>query len=329
MKSFIMKIFPIVLIMVIVQFSIVESECFAQEKSGKYTIVIHGGAGTISKDLPDSVKNAYTDALKYALKIGQDILSKGGKSIDAVEAVIQYFETDPKFNAGIGAVFTSDGKHELDACVMEGQDLSTGAVAGVKHIAHPIELARLVMEKTPHVLFAGEGADQLGKKFGLKWVPNSYYDTPSRKEAWEKWKAKMDKEKHGTVGCVCLDQYGNIAAGTSTGGLTGKMPGRVGDSPICGAGTYANNKTCGISGSGTGELFIRNNVAFNISAFMEYKGMTLHQAEDEMIHHVLKPGDGGVIGVDKDGNYAFSFNTEGMFRGVATSTGVFEVKIWE
>jgi beta-aspartyl-peptidase (threonine type) len=212
---------------------------------------------------------------------------------------------------------------------MEGQDLSTGAVAGVKHIAHPIELARLVMEKTPHVLFAGEGADQLGKKFGLKWVPNSYFDTPSRKEAWEKWKARMDKEKHGTVGCVCLDEYGNIAAGTSTGGLTGKMPGRVGDSPICGAGTYANNNTCGISGTGTGELFIRHNVAFNISALMEYKGMSLKGAEDEIINHTLKPGDGGVIGVDKYGNYAFSFNTEGMFRGVATSTGVFEVKIWQ
>jgi L-asparaginase / beta-aspartyl-peptidase len=306
-----------------------EDLTFAQVRTNKYTIVIHGGAGTISKNLPDNIKKDYTDALAHALKIGKDILAKGGKSIDAVEAVIQYFETDPKFNAGIGAVFTSDGKHELDACVMEGQDLSTGAVAGVKHIAHPIELARLVMEKTPHVLFAGEGADQLGKKFGLKWVPNSYFDTPSRKEAWEKWKARMDKEKHGTVGCVCLDEYGNIAAGTSTGGLTGKMPGRVGDSPICGAGTYANNKTCGISGTGTGELFIRHNVAFNISALMEYKGMSLKGAEDEIIHHVLKPGDGGVIGVDKNGNYAFSFNTEGMFRGVATSTGVFEVKIWE
>ena len=199
----------------------------------------------------------------------------------------------------------------------------------MKNIAHPIELARLVMEKTRHVLFAGEGADQLGKKYGLKWVDNSYFYTPHRKEAWERWKERMDKEKHGTVGCVCLDEYGNIAAGTSTGGLTGKMPGRVGDSPICGAGTYANNKTCGISGTGTGELFIRNNVAFNISALMEYKGMTLQQAEDEMIHNRLKPDDGGVIGVDKDGNYAFSFNTEGMFRGVATSTGKFEVKIWE
>ena len=316
-------------LIIIFSLTLSNTNTFAQKRSGKYTIVIHGGAGTISKNLPDSVKKAYTDALAHALTIGEKILAKGGKSIDAVEAVIQYFETDPKFNAGIGAVFTSDGKHELDACVMEGQDLSTGAVAGVKHIAHPIKLARLVMEKTPHVLFAGEGADQLGKKLGLKWVKNSYFDTPHRREAWEKWKARMDKEKHGTVGCVCLDEYGNIAAGTSTGGLTGKMPGRVGDSPLVGDGTYANNKTCGISGTGTGELFIRHNVAFNISALMEYKGMTLQQAEDEIIHHVLKPGDGGVIGVDKDGNYAFSFNTEGMFRGVATSTGKFEIKIWE
>jgi beta-aspartyl-peptidase (threonine type) len=329
MKSFTLVMLASIFLMFSLQSFTNEDLTFSQAKTNKYTIVIHGGAGTISKDLPDDIKKAYTDALAHALKIGQDILAKGGKSIDAVEAVIQYFETDPKFNAGIGAVFTSDGKHELDACVMEGEDLSTGAVAGVKHIAHPIELARLVMEKTPHVLFAGEGADQLGKKFGLKWVPNSYFDTPSRKEAWEKWKARMDKEKHGTVGCVCLDEYGNIAAGTSTGGLTGKMPGRVGDSPICGAGTYANNNTCGISGTGTGELFIRHNVAFNISALMEYKGMSLKGAEDEIIHHTLKPGDGGVIGVDKYGNYAFSFNTEGMFRGVATSTGVFEVKIWQ
>jgi beta-aspartyl-peptidase (threonine type) len=329
MKSFTLRIFA--LMFLIISFLLFTNEDFtySQTRSNKYTIVIHGGAGTISKNLPDSVKKAYTDALAHALTIGKDILVKGGKSIDAVEAVIQYFETDPKFNSGIGAVYTSDGKHELDACVMEGQDLSTGAVAGVKHIAHPIKLARLVMEKTPHVLFAGEGADLLGKKFGLKWVDNSYFDTPHRKKAWEQWKAKMDKEKHGTVGCVCLDEYGNIAAGTSTGGLTGKMPGRVGDSPICGAGTYANNKTCGISGTGTGELYIRHNLAFNISALMEYKGYALQQAEDEMIHRRLKPGDGGVIGVDKDGNYAFSFNTQGMFRGVATSTGVFEVKIWE
>lgn len=329
MKSFTLRIFA--LMFLIISFLLFTNEDFtySQTRSNKYTIVIHGGAGTISKNLPDSVKKAYTDALAHALTIGKDILVKGGKSIDAVEAVIQYFETDPKFNSGIGAVYTSDGKHELDACVMEGQDLSIGAVAGVKHIAHPIKLARLVMEKTPHVLFAGEGADLLGKKFGLKWVDNSYFDTPHRKKAWEQWKAKMDKEKHGTVGCVCLDEYGNIAAGTSTGGLTGKMPGRVGDSPICGAGTYANNKTCGISGTGTGELYIRHNLAFNISALMEYKGYALQQAEDEMIHRRLKPGDGGVIGVDKDGNYAFSFNTQGMFRGVATSTGVFEVKIWE
>lgn len=329
MRPAILKDSVLFFLIIILTFFLTNTSTFTQERSDKYTIVIHGGAGTISKDLPDSVKKAYTDALTHALTIGKDILAKGGKSIDAVEAVIQYFETDPKFNAGVGAVFTSDGKHELDACVMEGQNLSTGAVAGVKHIAHPIRLAKLVMEKTRHVLFAGKGADELGKGFGLKWVKNSYFDTPHRKAAWERWKAKMDKKKHGTVGCVCLDEYGNIAAGTSTGGLTGKMPGRVGDSPICGAGTYANNKTCGISGTGTGELFIRHNVAFNISALMEYKGMTLQQAEDEMIHYKLKPGDGGVIGVDKDGNFAFSFNTQGMFRGVATSTGKFEVKIWK
>lgn len=329
MKIFYMKSFTIFSLLLLILFTAGGNYSNARAQSRKYTIVIHGGAGTIDKSLPDSVKQAYLNSLQLALQIGKSILANGGKSIDAVEAVLRYFENDPKFNSGIGAVFTSAGTHELDASIMRGEDLSTGAVAGVKHIAHPITLARMVMEKTPHVLFAGEGADELGKNLGMEWVENSYFDTPHRKAQWEKYKERMDKEKHGTVGCVALDQYGNIAAGTSTGGMTGKMPGRVGDSPLINAGTYANNKTCGVSCTGTGELFIRNTVAFNVSALMEYKGLTLQQAADEMIHNRLKPGDGGLIAVDKDGNYAFSFNSTGMFRGVATSTGKVEVKIWE
>jgi L-asparaginase / beta-aspartyl-peptidase len=300
---------------------------FSTNKSRKYTIVIHGGAGTISKSLPDSVKNSYIDVLNHALQIGQKILENGGTSLDAVEKVIRYFENDSKFNAGLGAVYTSLGTHELDAAVMDGKDLSTGAVTVVRHIKHPISLARIVMEKSRHVLFAGRGAEEFALQQGVQLVPNNYFDTPER---YEQWKVANNLENvHGTVGCVALDSYGNLAAGTSTGGLTNKMPGRVGDSPLINDGTYANNKTCAVSCTGTGELFIRNTVAFNVSALMEYKGYTLKQAADEMIYNRLKPGDGGLIAVDKDGNYTTPFNTSGMFRGVATSSGVFEVSIWK
>ena len=310
-------------------FTSLNSDTIAQNKTNKnYTIVIHGGAGYISKDIPDSTKNTYLKSLKIALSIGKNILAKGGKSIDAVEQVIRYMEDNPNFNAGKGAVFTAKGTHELDASIMDGKDLSTGAVAGVTIIKHPITLARKVKEKTKHVLLAGPGADQFGREVGVEIVNNHYFDTPRRLKNWKKRHNKKI-EKHGTVGCVAIDIYGNIAAGTSTGGLSDKMHGRVGDSPLINAGTYANNKTCGVSATGIGELFIRNTVAFNISALMEYKGYTLKQAADEMIHKRLKPGSGGIIAVDKDGNYVFSFNTLGMFRGVANSKGLFEVKIWK
>lgn len=296
--------------------------------NSKFTIVIHGGAGFISKDIPDSTKNEYLNSLKKALTIGKNILANGGKSIDAVEQVIRYMEDNPNFNSGKGAVFTAIGTHELDASIMDGKDLSTGAVAGVTIIKNPISLARKVKEKTKHVLLSGPGADQFGKEVGVEIVDNHYFDTPKRLKNWEKRHNKKI-DKHGTVGCVALDIFGNIAAGTSTGGISDKMHGRVGDSPLINAGTYANNKTCGVSATGVGELFIRNTVAFNISALMEYKGFTLKQATDEMIHKRLEPGTGGIISVDKDGNYSLSFNTPGMFRGVANSKGLFEVKIWE
>ncbi len=305
------------------------SVTIAQDKpSKKFTIVIHGGAGFISKDIPDSIKKDYLNSLKIALSIGRNILAEGGKSIDAVEQVIRYMEDNPNFNSGKGAVFTVKGTHELDASIMDGKDLSTGAVAGVTIIKHPITLARKVKEKTKHVLLAGPGADQFGKEIGVEIVDNHYFDTPRRLKNWKK-RHKKKTDKHGTVGAVAIDMYGNIAAGTSTGGTSDKMYGRVGDSPLINAGTYANNKTCGVSATGIGELFIRNTVAFNVSALMEYKGYTLKQAADEMIHKRLKPGTGGIIAVDKDGNYVFSFNTPGMFRGVANSKGLFEVKIWE
>ena len=299
----------------------------AQQENNKYTIVIHGGAGYFSKDSPEEFKQQYINDLTTALNIGKDILSKGGNSIDAVEKVINYLEDNILFNSGRGAVFTSDGKHELDASIMQGKDLSTGAVAGVTIIKNPISLARLVMEKTPHVLFAGKGADELGIELGVDIVPNSYFHDSTNYQDW--LKSKLPKQQGETVGCVALDKYGNITAGTSTGGRQNKMPGRVGDSPLINAGTYANNKTCGVSATGVGELFIRNTVAFNISALMEYKGYTLKQACDEMIYNRLPENSGGIIAIDKDGNVEMPFNTYSMMRAVANDKGVFKIEIWK
>ncbi len=298
---------------------------FSQEPNGKYTIVIDGGAGSLDPNLDEAGKQAYLNSLTTALNIGKKILEEGGSSLDAVEQVVKYLEDDSLFNAGRGAVFTSAGTIELDASIMDGRDLSTGAVAGVTVIKNPISLARLVMEKTQHVLFAGTGADELGKKLEVEIVDPSYFFVHKR---YEELKKMIEKIK-GTSGCVAIDQFGNITAGTSTGGRTGKIPGRVGDSPLINAGTYANNKTCGVSGTGIGELFIKNTVAFNISALMEYKGYSLEEAANEMIYNRLPDNSGGIIAVDKNYNYILEFNTESMLRGVATSDGIFEVKIWK
>ena len=305
----------------------IDSESALQLKNqNKYTIVIHGGVGTISKDMPDSIKQDYLKSLFEALTIGKTILLNGGRSLDAVEQVVKFLEDDPRFNAGKGAVYTSDGTHELDASIMDGRDLSCGAVAGVKTIKNPISLARLVMEKTPHVLLANEGADKFGSLINVKIVPNNYFDTPRRFEQWQK---SINKNTKGTVGCVALDIFGNLAAATSTGGVGNKMPGRVGDTPIIGAGTYANNETCAVSCSGKGELFIKHSVAYNVSALMMYKDYSLRDATEEMIYKNITQGDGGLIAVDKDGNYVVVYNTNAMFRGAANSEGKFEIKIWE
>ena len=309
-----MFFFVIISLFFALQFACAAKEKIYSHRTNKYTIVIHGGAGTISKDLPDSVKQAYIKSLKEALNIGKDILAKGGTSLDACEKVIRFFESDPKFNAGIGAVYTSAGTHEMDASIMNGKDLSCGAVAGVEHVPHPISLARLVMEKTPHVLLAYQGAEKFAEQMGIKLVPQSYFDTHERLKQLKEYQKKLEEGKHGTVGCVALDEFGNLAAATSTGGMTNKMPGRIGDSPLIGDGTYANNKTCAVSCTGWGEKF---------------KGMSLKDAADQIIYKVLIPGDGGLIAVDKNGNYVMPFSTSGMFRGAATSTGMFEVKIWK
>lgn len=298
---------------------------FSQEPNGKYTIVIHGGAGAMDQNMEESSKDVYLKSLTKALNIGKEILEKGGSSLDAVEQVVRFLEDDSLFNAGRGAVFTAEGKNELDASIMDGRDLSSGAVAGVTIIKNPISLARLVMEKTQHVLFAANGADELGKQLGVEIVEPSYFFVFERYQELK----KMQEKIKGTVGCVAIDHYGNIAAGTSTGGRTGKMPGRVGDSPLINAGTYANNKTCGVSATGIGELFIKNTACYQVSALMEFKGYSLKQAVDEIIFNVLPKGSGGIIAVDKNYNYEFLFNTSSMMRGVATSDEVFEVKIWK
>lgn len=324
MKIFLRNKISSLLLLLIILTSI-PAKINGQQPNGKYTIVIHGGAGSMDPNMEESSKQLYLKSLTSALTIGKDILVEGGSSLDAVEQVIKFLEDDSLFNAGRGAVFTSAGTNELDASIMDGRDLSSGAVAGVTIIKNPISLARLVKEKTSHVLFAGKGADELGVDLGVEVVDPSYFFVYERFEELQ----KMLEKTKGTVGCVAIDQYGNIAAGTSTGGRTGKMPGRVGDSPIINAGTYANNNTCGVSATGIGELFIKNAACLKVSILMEYEDLNLENACDEVIFKILPENSGGIIAVDKNYNYEFAYNTSSMMRGVATSEGVFEIKIWK
>lgn len=301
-----------------------------KDKNPEYVLVIHGGAGTIlKKNMTDQQEAKYVEKLKEALTTGENILKNGGTSLDAVTKAIMVMEDSPLFNAGKGAVFTAEGQNEMDASIMDGQDLNAGAVAGVRHIKNPILAARAVMEESPHVMLVGEGAEIFAEKEGLEIVDTSYFFTENR---WKSFlKAKTNAEKHGTVGAVALDKYGNLAAATSTGGMTYKMKGRVGDSPIIGAGTYADNNTCAVSATGHGEYFIRNVVAYDISALMKYKRLSLSEAANEVIMKKLKKIDahGGIIAVDKDGNFTMTFNTEGMYRGYVASEGKSEVLIYK
>jgi len=248
-------------------------------------------------------------------------LESGGASLDAVVAVINIMEDSPLFNAGKGAVLTEKGVAELDASIMDGKTLKAGAVAGIKHVKNPITLARLVMDKSPHVMMMGDGAEEFAKENNMEMVDNNYFITPNRWRQYQKMKEAQEKkskeEKHGTVGCVALDKNGNLAAGTSTGGMMMKKFGRVGDSPIIGAGTFADNNTCAVSGTGYGEYFIRLGIARDISDLMAYKNLTLNDAANEVIMKKLPllGGDGGIIALDKNGNIAMPFNTEGMYRG--------------
>lgn len=296
----------------------------------EYTIVIHGGAGSMKKKFTTPEKEqALNKILNEALDKGEAILKNGGTAMDAVEQTIILMENSPHFNAGKGAVLTHAGTNELDASFMDGKTLEAGAVGGVSIVKNPIRAARAVLEQSPHVLLTGAGADTYAKEVGLEIVENSYFFTESSKKALDRVKAEEQKTgsyfkenpdaKYGTVGCVALDKNGNLAAGTSTGGMTNKRYNRIGDSPIIGAGTYANNNTCAVSCTGHGEFFIRYAVAYDMSALMDYKGISVQDAAHHIINEKLKAvdGAGGLIAVDKNGNVAMPFNTPGMYRGYA------------
>ena len=283
------------------------------ETQSNFAIAIHGGAGTITRENMTAEKElAYRFKLAEALNTGYTILKNGGTSLDAVEVTIRVMEDSELFNAGKGAVFTNAGTNELDASIMDGSNLMAGAVAGVKTVKNPISAARKVMEETWHVMLSGDGADKFAQEQNLEVVDPIYFYTQRRWDSLKKTQAK----KHGTVGCVALDKHGNLAAGTSTGGLTNKQWGRIGDSPIIGAGTYANNQTCAVSGTGQGEYFIRGNVAYDISAMMEYENVSVGKAARKVIGKLSDLGaEGGVIAMDSNGIISMPFNTAGMYRG--------------
>lgn len=298
----------------------------------EWAIAIHGGAGTIPKTMEKEKQQEYFDGLEQALAHGRDLLAGGALALDVVEQVIHVLEDSPLFNAGKGSVFTNDGKNELDAAIMDGRDLSCGAVSGVSTVKNPITLARRVMTESRHVFFVREGAERFADEMGVERVEPEYFFVQRRWDALQKVLAEekeQAEEKYGTVGCVVLDRAGNLAAGTSTGGMTNKRFGRVGDVPVIGAGTYANNTTAAISCTGWGEKFIRNTVAHDVSALMEYKGLSVEEAARTVIHEKLEPNDGGLIAVAHTGEIALVFNSEGMFRGAADSEGRFDVAIWE
>lgn len=305
-----------------------------------FSIAIHGGAGTLVKGMMTPEKEiAYKKALEFALDLGYDILKGGGSAIDAVEKAVVALEDSPLFNAGKGSVFTADGTHEMDAAIMDGKTLNAGAVSLISGIKNPVTLSRDVMEKSEHIFLAGEGALKFAKSLGYRLEKDDYFYDEFRYQQWQQIKdtdnfqldhsLKKDS-KFGTVGAVACDQSGNIAAATSTGGMTNKRFGRVGDSPMIGVGNYANNTTCAVSCTGSGEYFIKGVVAYDVSCLMEYKGLSLIDAASEVVNNRLLKigGDGGLIAVDVHGNIAMPFNTEGMYRACRTSIGEKTVLIY-
>ena len=326
------------------------SEAVSEERDTvpNYGIVIHGGAGTILKEnMSDSLEKEYRAKLEESVRAGHAVLERGGTSIEAVEAAINIMEDSPLFNAGKGAVFTNAETNELDAAVMDGKTLNAGAVAGVTTVKNPIDLAIAVMNKSEHVMMIGKGAETFAEEQEIEIVDPSYFYTENRfrglQRIKESEKTQLDHDqktafldpyikdsKYGTVGAVALDKHGNLAAGTSTGGMTNKRWGRVGDVPVIGAGTYANNKTAAISGTGWGEFFIRGVVAYDISALMEYKGLSLREAAREVIQkkNVELGGNGGIIAIDHQGNVSMEFNTAGMYRAKMNKDGELEIGIY-
>lgn len=297
-------------------------------------IAVHGGAGVMpGAELTPERRRAFGEGLEAALRAGYAVMEAGGGSLDAVVAAVKVLEDDPLFNAGRGSVLAANGQHELDASIMDGRDLRAGSVTGVQHVRNPIELARLVMDRSPHVMLAGAGADEFAVEAGLKPVPNDYFATERRRLELERHLRgdadTGDEAVLGTVGAVALDSHGNLAAATSTGGMTGKKWGRVGDSPIIGAGTYAANDCCAVSATGHGEYFIRAAVAHEIASLVRYRGMGVREAADEVVMNQLVKlgGSGGVIAVGRDGSIAMPFNSPGMLRGAMDSRGRLETGI--
>ncbi len=328
----------------------------------QYTIVVHGGAGTIlKKDMTNEKETAYKSGLEEALQAGYALLEKGGSALDAVKAAVVSLEDNILFNAGRGSVFAKDGSQEMDASIMDGKTLMAGAVSAVRNIRNPVELAYAIMTKSQHVMLNGQGAYDFAVLNGIKTEPDKYFFSQFRYDQWKQMQGSdeaaldhnvvvkdssfvktpasanasadkpEDEKKFGTVGAVALDVHGNIAAATSTGGMTNKQFGRVGDSPIIGAGTYANNKTCAISCTGHGEPFIRSVTAYDVSCLMEYKGLSLEEAMNVVVHDKLMKmdGEGGMIGVDAKGNAAMVFNSEGMYRGMIRNDGVAKIAIYK
>ncbi len=323
-----------------------EIEIESLPKEIPFALVIHGGAGTIKKEyMTPEMETAYTNKLQEALDAGYQVLESGGTAILAVKKAINIMEDSPLFNAGKGAVFNSLGKQEMDASIMDGKTLNAGAVTGVSHIKNPINAAILVKDSTRHVMLSGFGAEEFAKQYDLKFEDESYFFTDKRYQQLLKAQGKeqalleintlnvelIDNHQYGTVGCVALDKDHNIAAGTSTGGMTNKKFGRIGDSPIIGAGTYANNLTCGVSCTGTGEYFMRTLAAHEVSNLIQYKNYDLKKALHQVIHIEIDSlgGDGGMISLDKNGNIAWNFNTSGMYRAYKKSTGENIVKLYE
>ena len=313
---------------------------------GRFTMVIHGGAGTIRKqEMTPELEKAYLQALKDALNAGYAVLEKDGSAVNAAKAAVVVMEDNMLFNAGRGSVFTKKGIQEMDAAVMDGATLKAGAVAGVRSVRNPVELAAEVMRHSDHVFLSGKGANDFAIRQGIKLEPDEYFFSQFRYDQWKSIRDsdnysldhtheepvdQLKERKFGTVGAVACDRHGNIAAATSTGGMTNKKYGRIGDTPVIGGGTYANNKTCAVSCTGHGEVFIRAVAAYDVSCLMEYKNLSLQQACEEVVLNKLvkMEGEGGLIAVESEGNAAMVFNSDGMYRGVRMSDGLYEVAIF-